>query len=337
MLKKSLVYILFFISGFLLSLLYFKLQPKLPNFVNVLNQITYSSSEYKYISPLLGCTEINIDQPNNVKSLTREIETLTNNSINEDKITAASVYFRDLNNGPWIFTGEENKFAPASLFKITTLMTYLSLAENDPSLLNKNILNELDEKLIKSEYQNIRPTQVLEPGKSYTIENLIERMIKYSDNLSYDNLLSYLEKNYPNDVNITERAFGFTQEILDESASNGGNFISPKDYSSFFRALYNSTYLSNKYSNAALKLMTESEYAEGLRKTVPNNIPVSHKFGERGYTDNDMKQLHDCGIIYAENKPYFLCVMTKGDDFTRQSNFIKAVSKLVYDRYILNK
>ena len=63
---------------------------------------------------------------------------------------------------------------------------------------------------------------------------------------------------------------------------------------------------------------------------------MAHKFGEN--TDIDLttgtqvdKELHDCGIVYVPQKPYLLCVMTRGQDFNSLTNVISSISKIVYN------
>lgn len=65
-----------------------------------------------------------------------------------------------------------------------------------------------------------------------------------------------------------------------------------------------------------------------MRKTIPSDVKVAHKFGERYY--GDIKQLHDCGVIYYPENPYLLCVMTIGKDFEDLAEVISHVSDVVY-------
>jgi hypothetical protein len=66
---------------------------------------------------------------------------------------------------------------------------------------------------------------------------------------------------------------------------------------------------------------------------------VSHKFGVRNILADGAKptdeptarELHDCGIIYYPNNPYFLCVMTRGKDFPTLEGVIKDISKIAWD------
>jgi len=77
-------------------------------------------------------------------------------------------------------------------------------------------------------------------------------------------------------------------------------------------------------------------YKEGLVGGLPEGIKVAHKFGERGYEESGVKQFHDCGIIYYPDKPYLLCVMTRGDDFNALQGMVRQVSQTVYQTVSLN-
>ena len=57
-------------------------------------------------------------------------------------------------------------------------------------------------------------------------------------------------------------------------------FISAKNYSLFFRVLYNATYLSREMSEKALGLLSKTVFRDGLTAKLPSSVVVSHKFGE---------------------------------------------------------
>ena len=70
---------------------------------------------------------------------------------------------------------------------------------------------------------------------------------------------------------------------------------------------------------------------------VPSSTVVAHKFGEHVSLANgqiNTIELHDCGIVYYNNNPYFLCIMTKGRDLGELKNIIKGISSIVYQSYI---
>jgi len=106
------------------------------------------------------------------------------------------------------------------------------------------------------------------------------------------------------------------------------------DYAAFFEILYNATYLNKEMSEKALAILTKSTFNYGLVGGVPIGVEVAHKFGERIF--EEYKQLHDCGIIYKENNPYLLCIMTRGDmmegdNFNDLAMVIKKISEQVYN------
>jgi hypothetical protein len=71
----------------------------------------------------------------------------------------------------------------------------------------------------------------------------------------------------------------------------------------------------------------------GLIAELPKSIRVAHKYGERGvYQDGVLIgiELHDCGIVYAPENPYYLCVMTRGTELKKLSNLIADISAKVF-------
>ncbi len=113
-----------------------------------------------------------------------------------------------------------------------------------------------------------------------------------------------------------------------------GYLISAKTYSLFFRILYNATYLNRTLSERALDILSKATFKDGLVAGVPEGSTVAHKYGEHiDSVDGQISdvELHDCGVIYATSKPYFLCVMTRGSKVEDLTKLIKDISKLVYD------
>ncbi len=275
-------------------------------------------SGYKYISPLLECADF---EYKNREDLEENISELIDEEIKKGDVNFISLYFRDLNNGPWIGINEKETFTPASLLKVPLMIAYLKIAEKDPSILEKKILTENNQNLLS---QNIIPLRTVEAGKEYKVEELIEYMIIYSDNLAADALLRHIDLE---SLNNTYRDLG----IPVPDGKKVDDFMSVRDYSSFFRILYNASYLNHEMSEKALKILTKSQFVQGLTAGVPAQVEIAHKFGER--ISGNKKQLHDCGIIYKENSPYLLCIMTRGQDFSKMGEVISEISALVYREF----
>lgn len=242
--------------------------------------------------------------------------------IKAQKIDFASVYFRDLNNGPWFGINDAELFSPSSLIKIPLMITYLKLAESDPSLLQKELLNT---QAYNPDIQNFPPDVTLVPNQKYTIEELIRRMIVYSDNLAYDLL------NHQIDAQTILKVYNdLGVDISPANSDPDGNIISVKAYGSFFRILYNSSYLNRDMSEKALKLLSLSKFTQGIVAGVAKNITVAHKFGERQYLATGQKQFHDCGIVYLPHQPYLICIMTRGHNFENLIHTIRDISSQIY-------
>ena len=230
-------------------------------------------------------------------------------------IEKISVFYRDLVYGEWVGVNENISYDPASMLKVAHLISILQLAEKDPNVLN-----------LRLPY-NFSPEgfNTLTPGKSYTIEQLLEAMIVKSDNGAKDALTSYLSSNQILDV---FEEFGVMPQ------GSGNYVISARNYSLFFRVLYNATFLSREMSEKALELLSRTEFDDGLVAGVPPGTTVAHKFGQYDVIRNGAHaaiELHDCGIVYQpKGDDYFLCVMTRGKDYNVQAGIIKTISSIVY-------
>src|SRR6185369_15269627 len=99
--------------------------------------------------------------------------------------------------------------------------------------------------------QNIKPTQTLVFGNEYTIREMIYRMIVYSDN----NAFTFLTKQVNPDQ--FEKVYS-NLRLQNPRASNDDNFLSVQTYESFFRVLYNASYLSRDASDWALDILSKS-------------------------------------------------------------------------------
>jgi len=283
---------------------------------------TRLQGQYSLISPLLECDAYNFAPSNNLHPLRNQINDYIYSQKNSGHISHASVYFRDLTNGPWFGIDEKEYFSPASLVKVPIMMAYYKLAESNPQLLTQTI--EIQTTL--PDNQNIDPSITLTPHQTYTIEELIRRMIVYSDNEAYEILQNNIENNQIVQT-YTDLGIDISRGFTDPS----GNILTVKDYASFFRILYNASYLSKPMSQKALEILSQIDYQDGLVKGVNDSkITIAHKFGERQYNATNEKQLHDCGIIYSPQKPFLLCIMTRGNDFNSLSSTIRQITATVF-------
>lgn len=287
--------------------------------LNIEDDSEFHTGGYKFINPLLECKNAEYQGAKEYGELENRLTQFIQDKKSSGELIQGSVYFRDLNNGPWFGVNEKADFAPSSLLKLPVMMAYYKIAEDDPSILSKEILfDKMPDGVIQ---QQIKGNRQLELGKKYTVEELIERMIKNSDNVA----LRLLEDNIDN--NLIDKV---TLDLGMPTAidSTPSDFMSVKDYSTLFRILYNASYLSKQMSEKALKILSNTEYNGGLVDPISTGIVVAHKFGER--EDGGINQLHDCGIVYYPNHPYLLCVMTKGKSLSNLPSVIQSISDQVF-------
>jgi beta-lactamase class A len=173
----------------------------------------------------------------------------------------------------------------------------------------------------------MNPAAPLQPGKAYSVEKLIEHMIHYSDNRSYSVLKEFLAGSNYEPVYRVYDHLGFPPQKF----ANDGDNISPKEYARTFIELFDGSYLNASMSARALKLLKKASFPQGILAGLPQKTVIAEKYGERGYTDSDLKQLHDCGIVYSPGEPYVLCIMTKGNDWHGQAKAIQHISHKVFE------
>lgn len=274
---------------------------------------------YSLINPLLECEVGGERLSQQFISFRYQIETEVNKLKSSGQIEDMSVYFRDLNNGIGIGVNEKEGFTPASLLKLPIMMAYLKQSESDPTILKKSYtFSDPEDRNIG---EHVRPKEPIIKGKSYTVEELLKSMIVSSDN----NAMALLVENLP--LEIQDKVYTDLGIAVPGLRGNEDS-MSVNDYASFFRILYNASYLSKNNSQKALSLLTEVDFADGLRAGVPKGVQVANKFGERELGES--QQLHDCGIVYYTDHPYLLCVMSRGSSFANSSSSIKDISRLVY-------
>ncbi|MDO8601283.1 MAG: serine hydrolase [bacterium] len=284
--------------------------------------ITRGGSDCDNNFPLLNQAVVcDFSEEKNLEAV-QSLEIKTNDLISslkkEGKISRVSVFFRDLSSKKWFGISQNEKYAPASLLKLPMIMAYYKLSEIDPDLFSKKYIFKKIDPLFS---QDIEPKVRLEEGKEYTIEEILQQMIVFSDNSAMDFLMDMLDQNF------MEREYYNLGIIF-----NGGqeDYLSPIIYSNILRMLYNSSYLTRNSSEKILGLLSETDFNNGLVSGVPAGITVAHKFGERDI-DAATKEFHDCGIIYPPGHPYILCVMTTGDNYSNLEKFISDVSRLAYE------
>lgn len=311
-------------AGYFLSY-YYQQEILIEKFSN-LRPIREGNPSYQFINPLLAYIIPSSDKEPKLSALKSSIAGVIH-AQKKHGLDDASVFMSDLNRGRWIGVAENEEYPPASMFKVVVMTAYFKGSEEIPGLFSERVTytKEVDETVRKAAFQSSTNLRV---GSSYTIKELIDRMIIDSDNGAEILLLGYMNKDF----------FSFFYDALDIKGPNadGSFMVSPRSYSLFFRILYSATYLNKDSSEKALQLLSKTTFNDGIVAGLPKEVKVAHKFGEYvAYEGNTVEEihLHDCGIVYYLQDPYLLCVMTKGNNLEILKNTIQKISSMVYQAH----
>ena len=265
--------------------------------------------------PLLNS---NLETGNNsfVHPFRDDVEQFIKKAEGEGKATAIAVYFRGLNDGYTFGINDRENFHPASLMKVPEFIAYLKMAQDTPGLLDRKVLFQPT----PANSPNTIPKK-LQPGAMYSIRELLQQMIIYSDNdatLILDNMLPEKVRNKVYDD------FGLKTSL---SFSPDADYLCLSDYMRFFRTLYNASYLNKDMSQFALETLCEVYFKDGLVAGSGGN-KIAHKYGQ--WFSKGESQMHDCGIVFFGGQPYLLGVMTKGKNVYTLAEVIQGIADIVY-------
>jgi beta-lactamase class A len=292
------------------------------------SDIATNQSDYKFIDPLIAIR--GAGTPDKYDAMQKQIAAYISDQ-KKNALVTATVNFGDINEPGGFTLNPSEMYTPASLNKVPVMMAYYKISETKPTILTDEILypgtsNHNDVEEIKSPVQ-------LTPGATYSVEQLIEHMIRYSDNNAADLLTAHLKDTN----NVLAYGAVFSDLGIDpRSLTQYTDTVTAQQYMLFLRSLYNATYLDRADSEKALQLLSDTDFSEGIESGIPNDVTVAQKFGEVRMTDASGaflgKEINNCGIVYYPGHPYQLCIMTKatGDDVKTLEGQIASISRIVY-------
>ena len=228
-----------------------------------------------------------------------------------------SIYFEYLPTGANIALQKDAEFYPASLLKVPVAMAVARKIERgDWKWTNELVLMSTDK---NDEFGTLykKPT-----NSTYTIEELVRRSLADSDNTAH----FMLDRN----LDIEEMKDVYDHMGLEGFLETEGT-LSAKKYSIMFRALYSSSFLTEKNSQKLLLSLSQSPFNAYIQSALPEDIVFAHKIG----IDTAKKVYLDSGIVYAKSRPYILTIMTKNKDEEIAQKIMADVSEKVYN-YVTN-
>lgn len=281
------------------------------------------STNYEFISPRLNCDEY-AESSGRLTALQTALSTKVRGYENDGSAKRISIWVRDLTTLQRLGIRETELYAPASLFKVPVMVAAFRVAETQHDFLNQVVTFKrgavADADRIEAEHQ-------MKDGQEYTVQQLVEQMIRYSDNEALVELVNQMSPTFMSSV------YGDLGISITTTQGMNDNIVTARTYANLFRALYDSTYLTPAYSEKALGILADTSFDEGARAGIPEDIKVAHKYGQRiehdAFGNVISVKLHDCGIVYGAH-PYLFCFLTEGNSVNALENIIKTLSSEIY-------
>jgi beta-lactamase class A len=237
------------------------------------------------------------------------------NSYFTDNQLKGSLYFEYLPTGTSVRVSPDARYRAASLIKLPVAMELYKAQEVGKISLDQKVK-------LKKEWLNDGYGSLFEKGEGFelTLQEAVETMLKDSDNTALRVIIDATK-----DLDINNRALA-SLDIELTTHTDGSIDIGTRSYSSFLKCLYFACYNTWDDSQAILKLLTQTPFAERLVAGIPDkDVLVAHKIG----VFNSRVQ-SDCGIVYLPQRHYVLCVMLEGGDNAGINAHIAEISGRVY-------
>ena len=226
--------------------------------------------------------------------------------------TDFALYFEYLPTGTSININANNDFYAASLFKLPVVMAYFRHKERDPGIDHKTV--KLTQDMIDSRYGDLWQKGV---GYEIGMDEAAELALVKSDNTAAEALSPA----------ITQEDFDNVYQGLDININiaSQGAILNARNYAAILKALYFAAVLTRDDSQKILDYLSNTDFNDKLVAGVPAGVKVAHKIGVI-----DPDSYRDCGIVYVPNRPYIICMVSKGTEQLAQVR-MKEVSQLIYD------
>ncbi len=174
------------------------------------------------------------------------------------------------------------------------------------------------------------------PDRQFTVEELVKIMLEKSDNTAMSGINNIFKKLGIDDPLVeVYSSMGWESGGIEPIAEMGKtpNYqnINLKTLSTMFLALYNAKYVNIGHSNKILEYLTNTPFNNKIAAGVPDNVMVAHKIG----TSAQDQTFSDCGIVYASNRNYILCLGSNGGDEKNAAKFMAEISAAAY-KFVIN-
>lgn len=164
---------------------------------------------------------------------------------------------------------------------------------------------------------NMVPTEVSSDIKLMITQSENYATNRMIDRLGFDKINNYIRSN------------GYTNTELNRymltSTANGDNYTSSKDAAKILENIYNHKCVSYEASEQMMTYLKAQGRTWKIPAGVPSGVQTANKTGELDTVEND------AAIVFKDNAPYVLVVMSSGlSDTAKARQNIVDISKIVY-------
>ena len=167
-------------------------------------------------------------------------------------------------------------------------------------------------------------------GSSHTVAELLSKMIDISDNTATNMLIRLVGRSH---INGTMENLGLDHTKLHSDVRTEGWSIrselrsSPSDMVQLLALMARHQLVDEWSSNAMISILEDDRHNTLLPEPLPDDVTIAHKTGSLYDT------LNDVGIVYADQSPYVIAVMTTGlSSLSSGRNFIHSLSRLTFSK-----
>ncbi len=240
----------------------------------------------------------------------------------------AGIVVKDLDKNWEINTNKDLRIPSASMVKIPVMMSYFSAAHDGALSLQDTV------EISNSEKAPGSGTLKFEiPGKAFTIEDLIRRMITESDNTATNMLINHLGFDALNDYfkKLGLKNTNLSRKMMDFKERKRGveNYTTAAEIAYLLEKLYRGRFLNAEASRQCIEILAHQKMKDRIPKKLPDEVIVAHKTGLENFL------CHDAGIVYTDKGNFLICVLTKHKNKTAQEAkaVIAEISLLTYNYY----
>ena len=235
-----------------------------------------------------------------------------------------AVAVTDLKDNDEYYVNEHKQYTSGSLYKLWVMAAVYQQIQRGKLKENEVLQDEIAD--LNKTFNIASDSAELQEGEiSFTVKEALRQMITISHNyaalmltqrIGTDAVENFLQNN-----GLRESSFGDSDNLPSTTVH---------DINLFFNKLYNGELANKMYTDEMIGLLKDQQKNNKLPRFLPDNVVVAHKTGELDmYT-------HDAGIVYLNERPYIIVVLSESEYPPGAEERIGKISQEVYNYFAIH-